>query len=103
LVLDLVIVPDFPEIFNEFRKKWFSLLWRSGRDDFNACDFQDRCDGHVNTLTLIENTKGNIFGGWKPITSTPTPIETIPASAPVTPTTQDWTGWRSSQVQGIFK
>jgi hypothetical protein len=95
----LVIVSDFPEISDVFRKKWFSLLWRSGRDDFNACDFQDRCDGHANTLTLIENTKWNIFGGLKQITSTPTPIETLPASAPVTPTTPDWTCWRSSQAK----
>jgi hypothetical protein len=62
-----VIVSDFPEIFNEFREKWFSLLWRSVHDDFNACDFQDRCDGHANTLTLMENTKGNIFGGLTPL------------------------------------
>jgi hypothetical protein len=67
LTLLSVIVPDFPEIFAEFREKRFSLLWRGGRDGFCADDCHHRCDGHVNTLTLILNTKGNIFGGFTPV------------------------------------
>jgi hypothetical protein len=61
------IISDFPEIFAEFRRKKFSLLWRGGRDGFRARDFHSRCDGHANTLTLIEDTNGNIFGGFTPL------------------------------------
>jgi hypothetical protein len=64
---DSVIISDFPEIFAEFRGKQFSLLWRGGRDGFGARDFHDRCDGHANTLTLIEDTDGNIFGAFTPV------------------------------------
>jgi hypothetical protein len=65
--LDSTIISDFPEIFSEFRGKRFSLLWRGGRDGFDAHDFHSRCDGHANTLTLIEDTEGNIFGGFTPV------------------------------------
>jgi hypothetical protein len=61
------IVADFPALFAEFRGKRFPLLWRGGRDGFGAKDFHDRCDGHANTLTLILDTKGNIFGGFTPV------------------------------------
>jgi hypothetical protein len=65
--LGSTIISDFPEIFAEFRGKQFSLLWRGGRDGFGARDFHNRCDGHANTLTLIEDAKGNIFGGFTPV------------------------------------
>jgi hypothetical protein len=54
------IVSALPFIFPEFRGKRFALLWRCGRD------FHDRCDGRANTLTLVEDTNGNIFGGFTP-------------------------------------
>jgi hypothetical protein len=65
--LSSAILSDFPEIFDEFRGKQFSLLWRGGRDGFSARAFHDRCDGRANTLTLIQDTKGNIFGGFTPL------------------------------------
>jgi hypothetical protein len=65
--LDSIIISDFPEIFAEFHTKQFLLLWRGGRDGFGARDFHGRCDGHANTLTLIEDTNGNIFGGFTPL------------------------------------
>jgi hypothetical protein len=40
----------------------FLLLWRGGRDGFGARDFHDRRNGHANTLTVIFDTNGNIFG-----------------------------------------
>jgi hypothetical protein len=43
------------------------LLWRGTRDGFGAADFHRRCDGHPNTLTLIADTGGNIFGGFTPV------------------------------------
>jgi hypothetical protein len=64
---DSRIVSDFPEIFAEFRGKRFSLLWRGGRDGFKAQEFHRRCDGRANTLTVILDTEGNIFGGFTPV------------------------------------
>jgi hypothetical protein len=57
----------FPAIFDEFREKQFTLLWRGSRDGFGAYDFHNRCDGHPKTLTVILDTKGNIFGGFTPV------------------------------------
>jgi hypothetical protein len=65
--LDSLIISGFPDIFAEFRGKWFPLLWRGGRDGFGARDFHSRCDGHANTLTVILDTDGNIFGGFTPV------------------------------------
>jgi hypothetical protein len=62
-----VIVPDFPAIFEEFREKKFTLLWRGSRNGFGVRDFHRRCDGHANTLTVILDTQGNIFGGFTPV------------------------------------
>jgi hypothetical protein len=64
---DSRIISDFLEIFTEFRGKHFELLWRGSRDGFAASEFHRRCDGHPNTLTVILDTKGNIFGGFTPV------------------------------------
>jgi hypothetical protein len=64
---DSQIISEFPEIFAEFRGKQFSLLWRGSRDGFKAKEFHRRCDGRANTLTVILDTKGNIFGGFTPV------------------------------------
>jgi hypothetical protein len=61
------IVPDFPTLFEDFKKKRFTLLWRGSRNGFGARDFHRRCDGHPNTLTVILDTNGNIFGGFTPV------------------------------------
>jgi hypothetical protein len=42
-------------------------LWRGSRDGFEAQEFHRRCDGHSNTLTVILDTEGNIFGGFTPV------------------------------------
>jgi hypothetical protein len=62
-----VIASDFPEFFAEFREKRFSLLWRGSSDGFGADEFHSRCDKHANTLTLILDKDGNIFGGFTPV------------------------------------
>jgi hypothetical protein len=62
-----MIVADFPQIFAEFRGKRFSLLWRGSRDGFGGRDFHSRCDLHANTLTVILDTNGNVFGGFTPV------------------------------------
>jgi hypothetical protein len=63
----LPIISDFPEIFAEFQGKRFEKLWRGSRDGFGSKEFHRRCDGHANTLTVILDTKGNIFGGFTPV------------------------------------
>jgi hypothetical protein len=61
------IVPDFPTLFEDFKRKRFALLWRGSRDGFGARDFHNRCDWHPNTLTVVLDTEGNIFGGFTPV------------------------------------
>jgi hypothetical protein len=61
------ILCDFQKIFEEFRGKHFELLWRDSRDGFKTKEFHRRCDGHANTLTVILDTKGNIFGEFTPV------------------------------------
>jgi hypothetical protein len=61
------IVPDFPKLFEDFGQKKFTLLWGGSRHSFGARDFDSRCDGHPNTLTVILDTNGNIFGGFTPL------------------------------------
>jgi hypothetical protein len=63
-----VIVPDFPELFEDFRNKQFPLLWRGSRDGFTVEDFHSRCDGRPNTLTVILESDRSIFGGFSPVT-----------------------------------
>jgi hypothetical protein len=64
---DFMIVTEFSQLFDEFRRKHFNLLWRGSRDGFTANEFHCRCDNHANTLTVIEDTDGNIFGGFTPV------------------------------------
>jgi hypothetical protein len=64
---DSLIVADFPALLTEFRGKRFRLMWRGSRHGFSACAFHRRCDGPANTLTLIQDTEGNIFGGFTPV------------------------------------
>jgi hypothetical protein len=61
------IAADFPKLFEDFKDKQFTLLWRGSRDGFGADDFHSRCDGHPNTLTVILDTDWNIFGGFTPV------------------------------------
>jgi hypothetical protein len=64
---DSLIVADFPAMFAEFGGKRFALLWRGSRDGFTERDFHCRCDGRAPTLTLIQDTEGNIFRGFTPV------------------------------------
>jgi hypothetical protein len=61
-----LLVADFPELFAEFRGIRFTLLWR-GSPCFRAGDCHGRWDGHAPTLTLIQDTDGNTFGGFTPV------------------------------------
>ena len=44
-------------------RKW-SLLYRGTRDGFRSSDFNTHCNYKPNTLTIIQSTNGNIFGGF---------------------------------------
>jgi hypothetical protein len=68
--LDSLIIPEFPSLFADFRGKAFRLLYRGSRDGFGGRDFHAQCDGRANTLTVILDAVGNVFGGF-----TPTPWE----------------------------
>jgi uncharacterized coiled-coil protein SlyX len=64
---DSLILSDFPPLLADFGGSRFALLWRGSRDGFGAGDFHGRCDGHAETLTVILDTAGNIFGGFTPV------------------------------------
>ena len=44
--------------------KQFKLLYRATRDEFEASSFHAKCDHQPNTLTIINTTKGYVFGGY---------------------------------------
>jgi hypothetical protein len=68
--LDSEIISEIPDIFSDFKGKTWQLLWRGSRDGFGAGDFHNRCDGHANTVTLIETAAsehdagGFVLGGF---------------------------------------
>jgi hypothetical protein len=63
---DSRIISDFPEILAEFREKHFNILWRGSYHGFSSYIFHRLCNDHTNTLTVILDTNGNIFGGFTP-------------------------------------
>jgi hypothetical protein len=62
-----LVLEDFPAIFDDFKGQNFMLLWRGSRHGFEAKEFHRRCDGYPNTLTVIWDTGGNVFGGFTPV------------------------------------
>ena len=44
-------------------QKW-SLLYQGSRDGFGASNFHSLCDHKPNTLTIVNSSNGNIFGGF---------------------------------------
>jgi hypothetical protein len=64
--LGSAIVSGFPALFADFRGRRFELLWRGSRDGFRADDFHRRCDWHSNTLSIILDARGHVFGGFTP-------------------------------------
>jgi hypothetical protein len=62
--IDSTIISSIPSIFNAFGSKSSRLLYRGSRDGFNSRSLHEKVDGHSHTITLIETTKGFIFGGY---------------------------------------
>ena len=60
------------EKMDEFKRKildWcgfkgIELLYRGTRDGMTSNDFHNKCDNKGPTITLIQNEKGNVFGGF---------------------------------------
>jgi hypothetical protein len=65
--MDSEIIQELPELLKEFEESQMNLLWRGTRDGFKTSDFHTRCDGHSNILMIVKDTKGNIFGGFTPL------------------------------------
>jgi hypothetical protein len=62
--LDSLILKAIPSELSEFSS--LELLYRGSRDGFAASNFHGKCDRRSNTVTLIETTKGHVFGGFTP-------------------------------------
>jgi hypothetical protein len=65
--IESTIINDCPGILREFQDQKWTLFYRGSRDGFQASNFHAKCDNQSNTLTLIETTKGFIFGGFTPV------------------------------------
>ena len=59
----LLLRSFLPSDFTEMRLR-FKLLYRGSRDGMTATDFHRMCDGKDNTLSVIKDTNGNVFGGF---------------------------------------
>ena len=46
------------------RKVIFNLIYRAARDGANAQSYHSRCDGKINTVTVVQTVKGSKFGGY---------------------------------------
>ena len=47
--------------------KEMELIYRGSRDGMTGDDFHKKCDNKGETITIIKNEKGNIFGGYASI------------------------------------
>ena len=47
-----------------FQSQTFTLIYQATVDGFQASNFHSKVDGITNTLTVIQTTRGNIFGGY---------------------------------------
>ena len=59
----LLLHSFLPSDFTESRLR-FELLYRGSRDGKMAADFHRRCDGKGNTVSVIKDWYGNVFGGF---------------------------------------
>jgi hypothetical protein len=57
-------VDELPAILSRFENEQMILLYRGSRDGFQGSSFHSQCDGKPHTITIIETTKGYIFGGY---------------------------------------
>jgi len=48
----------------DFKKHSFQLLFRASVDSFSATKFHEKCDNKGPTITIIQTTDGDVFGGY---------------------------------------
>jgi hypothetical protein len=65
--LESEILSEFPDIFTVFAERQFRLLYRGSRDGFGRRTFHERCDGHSETVTVVQSENDCIFGGYTPL------------------------------------
>ena len=72
--INSLILKDSPRQFEFIQKlkewsgyKKMELLYRGTRDGMNSNNFHNKCDNKGPNYVLIENDKGNIFGGFSSI------------------------------------
>ncbi len=46
------------------QKKGWKLLYRASKEGFSASSFHSKCNNQGPTITIIQSTNGNIFGGY---------------------------------------
>ena len=55
------------KIFEWYGYTKMDLIYRGTRDGTTSNIFHNKCDNQGATITLYKNEKGNIFGGYSPI------------------------------------
>ena len=58
------------KIYEWSQYKSMELLFRGTRDGMNSRNFHEKCDNKGPNITLLRNDKGNIMGGFSPISWT---------------------------------
>lgn len=46
------------------RKVVFNLIYRASRDGTDASSYHSKCNGKINTVTVVQTVKGSKFGGY---------------------------------------
>ena len=62
----LLLHSFLPSDLTKMRLK-FELLYRGSRDGMTAADFHRLCDGKSDTISVIKDSNGNVFGGFADI------------------------------------
>jgi hypothetical protein len=63
--IESTILSTRPTVFDDFERKQWRLLYRGSRDGFATLNFHCKCHGKSNTATIIQITKGVLFGSFR--------------------------------------
>jgi len=50
--------------FEDMKLNTFELLYRGSENAFTTASFHQKCDGKGATITIVQTTDGNVFGGY---------------------------------------